>query len=141
MDLNEAKTSTLTPFELYNIECLEGWHCLIQPILDYVKEYNEDKEVDDRIAILQIKEKWGSLRIYTNFVTDELEKLIEDAEIESTKVCEKCGTREHVGTKHDGWRMTLCKNCVQELANEEKRPHIWCENGGDRSYVIEPINQ
>jgi ribosomal protein S14 len=125
-------------FELFGVECGKGWHGLIQPIFDYVKEYNRDKDVGERIVIRQIKEKYGSLRIYTNFVTDELDEIIEKAEAESTRVCELCGTREHVGTKHDGWIMTLCRNCVQEMADKDKHAHIWCENGDDRSYVIEP---
>lgn len=139
MDTNNTeKMSISTPFDLFGVECGEGWFGLIQPVLDYIEKYNSDKEENDKITIDQIKEKWGSLRIYTNFYTEELEKLIEEAELESLKTCELCGSREDIGTKYVGWQMTLCRNCTQKMANDEKRPLIWCKRGDDKSSVIEP---
>ena len=51
-DNNEPKE----PYELFGIECGEGWKKLYQPIIDYIDEYNKDKEGVDKIEIYQIKE-------------------------------------------------------------------------------------
>ena len=56
---NEPKVEPKHPYELFGIECDKGWEKLYQPIIDYIEDYNKDKEGDDRIEILQIKEKFG----------------------------------------------------------------------------------
>ena len=75
---NENKIPT--PIELFGIECGKGWYKLIEPIIKYIEEYNQDKKEEDKIKIIQIKEKFGELRFYTNFGTEELHKMIEEAE-------------------------------------------------------------
>ena len=67
------------PYELFGIECGDGWKQLYQPIIDYIDEYNKTHN-DKPIEIHQIKEKFGGLCFYTNFKTDELRSMIEDAE-------------------------------------------------------------
>jgi len=52
---NEPKIEPKHPYELFGIECDKGWEKLYQPIIDYIEDYNKDKEGDDRIEILQIK--------------------------------------------------------------------------------------
>ena len=32
-----------TPWELFGVECGEGWFSLIEPILQYIQSYNKDK--------------------------------------------------------------------------------------------------
>lgn len=108
-----------TPYELFGIECGDGWSSIIQPILDYIRENPE-------IEILQIKEKWGGLRIYTGGTTKELDKMIRDAEEESYRVCEICGSREHVGQTCGRWTITICKDCLEKSGNPNRG---WKENG------------
>lgn len=109
-----------TPYELFNIECGEGWYKCIQPCLDYINDYNKDKSEDEQIYIFQIKEKWGELCFYTSFTTPELDKLIEQAEDECSKTCEICGSKDDVGMKTTGWLTTLCRNCMQEIKGNNK---------------------
>lgn len=47
------------PFEIFGVECHKGWFELLKPIFSYVQEYNRDKEEEEQIKFLQIKEKWG----------------------------------------------------------------------------------
>ena len=97
-------------------------------IIEYVNKFNEEHHLGDgeKIEFLQIKEKWGGLRIYTNYGTKELHEMIDKAEEESYNVCENCGLRTDVGLKIDGWHMTLCKYCATNLAMERKigRAHV-----------------
>lgn len=101
------------PFELFGIECESGWKKLYEPIIEYIVEYNKTHE-DNPIKIHQIKEKFGGLRFYTNYYTEELDRMIDKAEDESYNVCEICG--KHIDqpiVKHH-WIYPFCKECFNE---------------------------
>ena len=118
-----------TPYELFGIECGKGWMSLIQPILDYIKEYNAKVSTDEKIEILQIKEKMGTLRIYLDNAPEELLKMVDDAERDSGNICELCGSRENVG-KTSGYIMTMCYECVRKKVKDGQRGYIsWKPNG------------
>lgn len=104
-----------TPFELFNVECGKGWFELLKPIFNYIEEYNKDESNTEKIEVLQVKEKFGGLRFYTNFETDELSKLIEEAEFKADNTCELCGSTEKVGKKL-GWITTCCEECAKKIA-------------------------
>lgn len=108
---NPNKQKPQEPYELFGIECGKGWNKLIIPILDYIDLYNSGH--DDKIEIFQIKEKFGGLRIYTSFSTPELDQLIDDAEEQSFKTCEYCGSTKNV-SQTTGWIKTLCRKCMRE---------------------------
>ncbi len=56
--------------------------------------------------VLQVKEKFGELRFYTNYTTDEIRNRIGTARAESLRVCEICG---QPGTRREHrWIRTLC---------------------------------
>lgn len=58
------------------------------------------------IVALQVKEKFGTLRLYTNVVNDESDAIIRRAEERSARECEECGA---AGIPRDGgWVQTLC---------------------------------
>ena len=105
-----------TPYELFGVECESGWDEILKPIFEYVENYNKDKDYDDRLEILQIKEKFGTLRIYCNFYTEKLRNLIEKAEEESINTCECCGTHENLGWT-SGWIKRLCKGCSEKSSH------------------------
>ncbi len=130
-----------TPFELFGVECGKGWEKVLQPIFDYVEEYNKDKEDDGKLIPIQIKEKFGTLRVYMNFETDELSKLIEEAECNSYKTCEMCGSTEDVGMIVEGWLTTKCHKCVKEQVTKSERPCRWKRNSDGKVYWINPNEQ
>ena len=41
---NRPKVERKWSYELFGIECGEGWKGLYQPIIDYIDKYNEDHE-------------------------------------------------------------------------------------------------
>ena len=125
-----------TCYELFGIECGKGWYPLIKPIIDYIEEYNKNN--DNKIEILQIKEKFGGLRIYTNFHTDELYDMINHAENESYHVCEICGSREDIG-QTQGWITTICRSCIIEASKKDTYfyPQQWYSYNDNKVYCIE----
>lgn len=106
-----------TPWELFGVECGEGWFPLIEPILQYIQSYNKDKAEEYQIVVYQIKEKWGILQLEIGNYPDELAKMIEAAEKASTTTCEKCGAP---GSLRDcrGWYHTLCDKCFEKQQKE-----------------------
>lgn len=60
--------------------------------------------------ITDIKDKFATLRIYGSF-GEEIEKIIEKAEDECYRTCERCGGKEKVRSVGKGWIYNLCKIC------------------------------
>lgn len=62
---------------------------------------------ENRLKVTTIKEKYGTLRIYTNWTTDEIEEVITGAEDRSASLCCVC---EDSGSllRSRGWYLTLC---------------------------------
>lgn len=73
-----------TSYEMFGVECGEGWKGLYQPLLDLCQLYN--------IPVFQVKEKFGGLRFYTGKADSRIDDLIRAAEAESYHTCEDCGT-------------------------------------------------
>ena len=59
--------------------------------------------------IIQIKEKFGTLRIYANYMTPEISEVIDKYEQLSSKTCVRCGAP---ATKYStGWILPWCDRC------------------------------
>jgi hypothetical protein len=69
-----------------------------------------DKLVNTKCKIVQVKEKFGGLRFYVENETTEITHMIHEAELESYKTCEYCGTTKDVTTS-GSWLKTLCESC------------------------------
>ena len=65
-----------------------GWHGLVNPIYDRVAVLRARGE---DVSVEQVKEKFGTLRIYVRSTDDELHAMIEAAERQSGETCEICG--------------------------------------------------
>ena len=71
----------------------------------------------------QVKEKFGGLRFYMTHGTDEIFKLVNEAEALSYKTCEECGKPGE--GRSDGWVHTLCDTCHENW--DEIRAKRWEE--------------
>lgn len=111
--MNEIKT----PWELFGVDCGEGWFPLIKPVLEYIEDYNKDKSEEKKTVVYQVKEKWGTLVIEAGNYTEELYELIESAEKKSATVCEVCGAPASL-RKYRGWYKTLCDDCWTKKQND-----------------------
>lgn len=90
----------------------KGWHIFIKPIIDACEKEN--------VKIFQIKEKFGTVRIYVEGKAPEyIHQYIQYAEWLSELVCEdtgKPGSLRDVG----GWLRTLSDERYEELIAEKK---------------------
>ena len=88
------------------IRCEAGWY----PILARLEE--RLRTIDPDYRVLQIKEKFGTLRFYwTGRNYDAGETVVADAEKESARTCEVCGSPGCLRTR-GGWLRTLCADCA-----------------------------
>lgn len=78
-----------------------GWYPIIKDLIDDLIKLGWDKNV------VQVKEKFGGLRFYIDEGSDEMFKLILEAEKKSYKTCELCGEKGQLRTDI-GWYLTLC---------------------------------
>jgi ribosomal protein L37AE/L43A len=109
------------PYELFGIECGDGWKKLYQPIIDFIMKYNKDKDEEDKIEINQIKEKFGSIRIYLSKYTDELRQMIDDAEEQSYYTCEECGKYIKKPIVEGHWIYPMCRKCYDEMKEKQEK--------------------
>ena len=83
----------------------EGWSGLIDAIFNKRDELNLD------VKIVQVKEKWGGLRVYTGAFYDdavhtEFDKFLIEMEKQSFTICETCGKPGKL--RSGGWYRTVC---------------------------------
>lgn len=92
-----------------------GWRAEVQKLIDYCKEHKLD--------ILQIKEKFGTLRFYYKPYDEKFNKLVSDAEHKTAHLCEWCGAP---GIRRPlAWVKTLCD---KHEAAFDRGENWWSEN-------------
>lgn len=89
------------------IECGDGWLPLLERLCRAMCVHAEATGVG--LAVTQIKEKFGMLRIYVDGGDEEVERLIDEGELESATICELCGAPGAHSDK--GWCSTRCGPC------------------------------
>ena len=80
-----------------------GWENLL------IEAFEELNKLDT-INIVQIKEKFGTLRLYvggSNY--DQVDKIVDEAERKSAITCEYCGKPGKL--RQTSWLKTLCDDC------------------------------
>lgn len=111
------------------LEVGAGWRALLDPLYDYCEKHG--------VKVLQVKEKFGGLRFYTeqaqwecgaqdpasdaasqNWRLNELGKLVKAAEEASEVTCEWCGAP---GIRRGGaWIKTLCNEHAERWNKGER---------------------
>ena len=86
-----------------------GWLPIIELLCESMQRYVDVHKID-QIEFVQIKEKYGTLQIYTNYHDEIIQELINTAERLSEKICEECGSVVNV-TSEGGYILTLCELC------------------------------
>lgn len=97
--------------------CGSGWEPILRKLCEDVKNLNES----ENFTFVQIKEKFGGLRVHGSGQTKEICDLFRSVCKESYKTCESCGSKKDVETTDNGghWIFTLCKNCWRKKENGE----------------------
>ena len=65
----------------------------------------------DKLRIIELKEKFGGLRIYTNGVPEEINEVIRKYEFISEYICMFCGNPNAFNINNGGWFMPICEKC------------------------------
>lgn len=72
-----------------------------------------ESDIADTFRIMQIKEKYGSLCFYTNWLTDQIREIIYKYEKLSAHICISCGAP---ATKMStGWISPYCDKCAEKI--------------------------
>lgn len=87
------------------IETREGWNAILKTFYSILERYHN---VPEEFQILQIKEKFGTLRIYPVNSNDFIDGMICFAEAMSEHTCEVCGGLGKRVVK-GGWVRTRCE--------------------------------
>ena len=83
----------------------QGWMSIIKDMLEQISEIVERKQLDD-FYFTQIKEKFGTLRVYTSLYDEEISEVISNYEELSGETCEICGAPGKL--RGGGWIKCLC---------------------------------
>lgn len=98
-------TESLIPF---GFECGDGWFNLIYELSEKITK------LDPNCEAVQVKEKIGGLRFYTNGNIDEVDSLIDEYEETSYHTCEECGDTTTAKERGGYWIRTLCDKCFEK---------------------------
>ena len=95
----------------YSLEAMKlavgpGWGKLIEEVYAILAAHDE-------AVVLQIKEKFGMLRVYTCNIPDDVETQLTAIENKSAEVCDVCGEPGAVISR-DGWYMARCSACREK---------------------------
>lgn len=97
----------------FGFECDDGWFDVIWELCEDVERLLENVESSseyESFEIIQVKEKFAELRVYTNWSTHSIDERIQKAEEDSRYICEHCGMPgEQISD--GGWMFVSCKNC------------------------------
>lgn len=82
----------------FSFECMNGWFDLVKANLQLLERYGELEHL--RVEIVQVKEKFGLLRVYHRGGDSVVDQLFDIAELVSGCVCEICGAQGGVSDHH-----------------------------------------
>jgi len=111
-DLFPSQRETPSDPMYYGFECSNGWVDLIDTLLGKIASLNPP----DDFIIVQVKEKMGTLRVYTENAPKNIQDLCTYYERLSAEVCEYCGEDGKL-VQVDHLIKTLCPDCeeIQKL--------------------------
>lgn len=86
-----------------------GWHAILTNLFDELSQLQQ--EAPRAFHIVQIKEKFGTLRVHLSYPTDATNAAIDRASLLSATICEFCGAPSTIRNR-DGWLTTQCDACA-----------------------------
>ena len=93
---------------IYGCEHGDGWEGILRSACRRIAFHEKNSGRPD-FRFTQVKEKWGTLRLYYEVGDEFVRGVISMAEAMSAVTCEICGSP---GKTNDiGWLSTLCEGC------------------------------
>ena len=95
----------------FGCECGDGWFAIIDLACSLISSHLKQKPSE--FQWFQIKEKFGTLRLYSAGGCDDFTfGVISMAEAISGVTCEQCGNSG--SRRSGGWIVTLCDSCAEK---------------------------
>lgn len=96
----------------------DGWWAAFGKAMtkDLVNAVRLDGGQDD-FGIVQVKEKYGGLRVYVVGGGDNVDKVLDDYEERSKRVCVRCG--KPAAWLSGGWICPYCDDCAETLHKKD----------------------
>lgn len=91
---------------LFFFECGDGWFDIINAALGLIKKRSTTNNL--RVTIVQVKEKFGTLRIYCSNGDEHTTTVTDIAELMSELTCELCGDKGSISATM-GWNQSRCE--------------------------------
>ena len=113
------------PFNQWKFECNDGWFKLIYWLSAYLQNYidqnntwaekypSETNKLVEQIKVVQVKEKFATLRYYVSGGDEHTNAVISFVEYISGYVCEYTGKTDDVVQYKKGWIKTLNLELVE----------------------------
>lgn len=97
---------------------MDGWRDLICDLVDLLEKEGP------KLKLAQVKEKFGGLRFYLMYGSDEIVKAaVGSAEDKSFSICEGCGLPAGQMASA-GWTKTICPDCFKSW-DKSRRASPW----------------
>lgn len=98
----------------FGFDCGDGWFHILDQLFRNIEfhKQNNAKESMANLQLTQVKEKFGTLRVYMSGYYPVIEGMISMAEAMSGVTCEDCGATP-ARTAGIGWITTLCAACAE----------------------------
>ncbi len=109
--------------QFFGCACGDGWFTLVYSVCALMNGHTTSAAYKGpAVKILQIKEKFGALRIYYEGGDDYINGAVDLAEMLSTKICDVTGAPGTLCRKPSGWLQTLCPAEAEKL---QAHPYTW----------------
>ena len=115
-----------TIYEKYGCQCENGWYNLIDETCSRIQAVYDEMLIAPSLKILQIKEKFGTLRFYFELPTrdetlrERITRIVDEAQVKSAQICERCGSvNREKKIRTEDYYQTLCDACFQENIDED----------------------
>lgn len=100
-----------------------GWQQFALTFFEKIEKILNDHNANDYLRIIEVKEKWGKLRIYYSFVNnskheqnkwiEDIDRLFTSLENESWKICIDCGRQANYQT--NDYVIPVCDKCKKVI--------------------------
>lgn len=99
-------------------EIPEGWHKLFLQMCEEILPILEENKFKEKYRFIQVKEKYGALRVYDCGAPFGVHEIIGKYEHISRYVCHKCGKPANFIS--NGYILPYCDNCKKECATGQE---------------------
>lgn len=97
-----------TILKAYGFCCGPGWFPILERLFDEFEQIQQEDGLT--VTVIQVKEKFGELRVYFRGGNERLQHCLRRAEEEAFYTCESCGGQSP-GIRSGGRLSNLCDDC------------------------------